>query len=193
MLTHKLFATVLAAAFLAIGFGLTNAGEGKPNQGIDYAKWTALTREPVSVDQGLFLRCERSATTVKLEKELTEKYGPHFEPSLKYFANPDAEKSLKANPKGVLPVGSTIVKEKRVGKSNSEPLLAYGAMIKREPGYDPEHGDWEYVYADFSKGKPKIERGKIQSCINCHSIAKDRDYLYRTHLSNVDPKSSSKK
>jgi hypothetical protein len=65
-------------------------------------------------------------------------------------------------------------------------------MIKREKDYDPENGDWEYLYADLSGEKPKIERGKIASCIRCHSIAKERDYLYRTHLTKSEAKSDRK-
>ena len=51
-----------------------------------------------------------------------------------------------------------------------------GGMIKRAPGYDPEHGDWEYF---FFEDIAKIEHGKIASCVNCHHGAKDKDHVFK--------------
>ena len=50
-----------------------------------------------------------------------------------------------------------------------------GGMIKRPAGYDPKHGDWEYFYFDDAR---KIESGRITSCVQCHSSAKDKDYVF---------------
>jgi hypothetical protein len=52
-------------------------------------------------------------------------------------------------------------------------------MVKREPGYDPAHGDWEYVYAGADKA---VTRGRLDSCIDCHFQVADKDYLFRTYL-----------
>lgn len=54
-------------------------------------------------------------------------------------------------------------------------------MIKREPGYDPQHGDWEYLYV-VQKPEKKVTRGRLESCIKCHWQAKDRDYVFRNYL-----------
>ncbi len=175
-------------------FGLTaarSADETKPDatkaaEGIDYAKWTALTEKPVVVSEYLFTSC--SVATPKQIKDLKELHGPHFVGAIKMFANAEAEKALKDDPKAILPVGGTIVKEKLSKSGEKQKLLAYGAMIKREKGYDADHGDWEYVYADLSGATPKIERGMIKTCIQCHQIAKERDYLFRTYLGKSDKK-----
>lgn len=189
MFHHRIVVAVLASVIVAGGYHLVGgAEEGEPTGAIHYSKWTALTPKPVAVHQDLFRRCERSPATQKRIKDLQKRDGPHFVPAIKLFANPEAEKALKDDPKATLPVGGTIVKEKLDDSVKAAKLLAYGAMIKREPGYDPEHGDWEYVYADLSGAKPKIERGKIATCIQCHSIAKDRDYLYRTHFTKTTTK-----
>jgi len=179
---------VLVPVFLVAGFGLTgaqSADDATPAEGIDYAKWTALTANPIPVTERLFTACESRVVNPQKLKELD---GPHFVGAVKLFGNADAEKALKLDPKAVLPVSGTIVKEKLASSKKDAKLIAYGAMIKREKGYDAEHGDWEYVYADLSDAKPKIERGKIASCIKCHSIAKERDYLFRTHLGAADKK-----
>ena len=52
-----------------------------------------------------------------------------------------------------------------------------GGMIKRAPGYDPAHGDWEYFY--FEKPE-KIERGRIATCVKCHAYAHTTDHVYGT-------------
>ena len=54
-------------------------------------------------------------------------------------------------------------------------------MIKREPGYDPGHGDWEYADVRLEPEK-KVARGKIASCIACHDGKKNDDYLFRDYL-----------
>jgi hypothetical protein len=50
-----------------------------------------------------------------------------------------------------------------------------GGMVKRHKGYDPANGDWEYFYFEDAS---KIESGRISSCIQCHSRASDRDYVF---------------
>ena len=41
------------------------------------------------------------------------------------------------------------------------------AMTKREPGFFPEGGDWEYVVLD-AQGRLE-DRGKLQLCARCHA------------------------
>ena len=60
-------------------------------------------------------------------------------------------------------------------------------MIKREEGYDPNAGDWEYSQFD-TNGKILMEgrsrRAKIyQSCVECHANIKERDYVFTTYSS----------
>lgn len=184
-MTLRVPVAVLVPVLCAAGFGLASAcsaDDAKP-AGIDYSKWAALTPKPITVPKELFTLCDARPFA-----RMQQQRGPHFQPAVSYFANADAAKVLTDDPKAALPVGGTIVKEKRAGEKPGAQLLAYAAMVKREKGYDPERGDWEYVYADLSGAQPKIERGKIESCIKCHSIAKDRDYLYRTHLGKADKK-----
>src|SRR5262249_45810355 len=115
----------------------------------------------------------RSDSVEAYEKER----GPHFVPAIRLYANDVAAAHLREDHAGPLPAGATIIKEKWLnGKKDG-----YAAMIKREPGYDTEHGDWEYVYVRPSE-EGKAERGKIQSCIDCHARVAATDYLFRTHL-----------
>jgi hypothetical protein len=50
-----------------------------------------------------------------------------------------------------------------------------GGMIKRGAGYDSAHGDWEYFYFEDAR---KIESGRISSCVQCHTGAANKDYVF---------------
>ncbi len=81
------------------------------------------------------------------------------------------------------PVGAIIVKEKSGLNFNADGGSAaedrthdgVGGMIKRPPGFDAAHGDWEYFYFEDPS---KIESGKIASCVGCHTGAAQRDYVF---------------
>jgi hypothetical protein len=54
-------------------------------------------------------------------------------------------------------------------------------MYKREAGYDPEGGDWEYMVLD-GLGKEVRSRGKLESCRTCHQAVADTDFVSRNYL-----------
>jgi hypothetical protein len=148
------------------------------NEGIDYASWPAVTPQPIRVPERAFVLCRSSREMDRQQRER----GPHFAPAVKVFANPIALATLRTT--SAMPVGSMVVKEKWWNANDAEPS-AYAAMVKREPGYDSENGDWEYVFVQL-KGGRRVERGRIKSCIACHQGAAPHDYLYRTYL-GFDP------
>jgi hypothetical protein len=109
-------------------------------------------------------------------------FGPHANTSIRVFMNPPAADALKNNliP---YPVGSVIVKQKMsLGYQRSDGTAVegepgVGGMVKRSPGYDPTHGDWEYFYVE---GKSPLESGRLSTCVTCHSSARDRDHVFGT-------------
>lgn len=138
-----------------------------------YRQLEAITPLPVSVSVVAATRC--SAITAD-ELVLSEsRYGPHAEMFVSIYMNTiAADHSLSS--KASFPVGSVIVKEKSVlwptGKTRPDGV---GGMIKREPGFDATHGDWEYFYYEELG---EIERGSITSCVQCHVHAKSTDYVF---------------
>jgi hypothetical protein len=65
-------------------------------------------------------------------------------------------------------VGAVLVLEHRVpGASTASVMLL--AMRKREPGYNPAGGDWEYGVAD--SGGTFSQRGPLFACGRCHAEA----------------------
>ena len=129
----------------------------------DYRSLQLMTPKPVQVNAA-FARLCRGLTQEEID-DVKKEYGPHFMATVKIYMSESAATAFgKPNPR--YPVGSIVVKEKDRG---------VGGMIKRPPGYDPEHGDWEYFYFDQPA---KIERGKISSCVACHAGAQDRDHVF---------------
>ena len=64
-------------------------------------------------------------------------------------------------------VGSVLVK-KHASTSSSTPGPTF-AMAKRDPGFFPEGGDWEYIVLD-AEGRLE-DRGKLAACARCHAEA----------------------
>lgn len=69
-----------------------------------------------------------------------------------------------------LPVGTTILRAVRDGQTQR--ILKYTAMMKREPGYDPPADLWFAVYdanGDLVRTPEGKElRGKLPACVVCH-------------------------
>jgi hypothetical protein len=63
------------------------------------------------------------------------------------------------------PGGSLLVQTHR-DPSSAGPIFA---MIKRDPGYFPEGGDWEFVVTDRDGWVE--DRGPLQLCARCHAEA----------------------
>lgn len=78
------------------------------------------------------------------------------------------------------PQGSIVVKEKLTTSKSTTPELLT-VMVKREPGYNPNSGDWEYMVFDGS-GKRVQARGKLENCQSCHMSDQDTDYVSRAYL-----------
>jgi hypothetical protein len=53
-------------------------------------------------------------------------------------------------------------------------------MIKREKGYNPECGDWEFftLTADATK---MTARGRLQSCMDCHVEYSESDFVTKKY------------
>jgi hypothetical protein len=81
--------------------------------------------------------------------------------------------------------GTIVLKENYLLKDRvPETPLMVTLMIKHEPGYDPEHGDWEYAQFD-SSGKLIISGNATDPnvnkvCAECHINMSGRDYLFST-------------
>ncbi len=145
---------------------------------IDYSTWASVTEEPYAVTPPAAQMCappffrppggdpEFAGTS----------RGPHIDHAVNVRVNPVGLDAFRA--RTPVPLGTVVVKEKMTGGK----VVAVGTMTKREPGYDADHGDWEYGYRELKADAPPPTAGKIDSCIACHRIAEKKDFLFRTYL-----------
>lgn len=139
-----------------------------------YRTFAAQTPGPVNVSGYIFGLC-RLPTLRETEFEAsihgTERY-------LQDWANALAAQGIAAQGAPAFPVGAVIVKEKYAGPDPAQAdRVAIALMIKRAPGFDPEHGDWDYAYYEPALG---IVQTAEQSayCAQCHAGAAATDFVY---------------
>lgn len=97
-----------------------------------------------------------------------------------YITNPDAKILQKG--RGVYPEGTVVLKEKLSDEKGKTTELFTG-MVKREKGFNPDGGDWEYFVLS-ADAKKIMQRGKIESCMNCHDSYQETDYITRVYMPN---------
>lgn len=86
---------------------------------------------------------------------------------------------------GEVPVGTVAIKT--ADPDDDGTVDAHVVMIKREPGYDDAHGDWQYEMRMPSGAIMMDEGGNpisgaIELCWSCHASAAATDYLAGTSL-----------
>lgn len=157
--------------------GLSDAELVKATQG--RTTLTRITAEPVRMDYATMTLC-----TAPLEQEAIEKKGlwdknPHRENYVHVFTSTNAVEAMQSRT-NTFPQGSLILKEKLsyIGGQHTE---LFTGMLKREPGYNPECGDWEFftVSGDASK---VTSRGKLQQCMDCHVEYAKRDFVTKSYV-----------
>jgi hypothetical protein len=149
----------------------------------EYSRYRRITPRPVRVNPALSTMCA-SVAPANFEEQMVGKFGPHANTALKIFMNEPAANAFAAKA-GQYPVGSVVIKQKTFldDEGNEvhrldggkEVLGAVGGMVKRPPGYDAEHGDWEYFYFDRPT---EIDTGRLESCVTCHAAAKAKDHVF---------------
>jgi hypothetical protein len=97
--------------------------------------------------------------------------GPHTDSLVNIYVSERAAQLLDSSRRR-FPEGIMILKEKL---SPDGDVAAVGGMIKRAPGFDRAHNDWEYFYAE--KGRT-MSKGLLQNCVACHAKAGSTDYVY---------------
>lgn len=128
-----------------------------------------VTPAPVDMAAAVAARCSIDAVL---------QANPHRKARFHVFANAPAALPL-FDPWGRFPEGSLLVKEK-LDQVGDAPVLFTG-MWKREKGYFPECGDWEFFTVDAAVSKV-VERGKLARCASCHEGFGDRDHVSKNYI-----------
>jgi hypothetical protein len=112
--------------------------------------------------------------------EAMEAGGPHRDKFVTVYVNDTGKSSMMTERYPKFPVGSMIVKEKFSTVEGGSPELMT-AMLKREAGYNPKTGDWEYLVLN-GEGTKIEARGKLDDCMACHALLNKQDFVYRSYL-----------
>jgi hypothetical protein len=80
------------------------------------------------------------------------------------------------------PVGTVLIKQKFPKVDAKEPELAT-IMRKRETGYWPQNGDWEYAVISGDQSVV-VGRGRIDSCAECHAQYEKTGFVTGVYLSH---------
>jgi hypothetical protein len=109
-----------------------------------------------------------------------KKFEPYAENPRSAFDPGQATRLIKQPPPSSQP--AVMVKHHFDSYSeNKSEVLLYTVMIKRQPGYNPKAGDWEF--AVVSPGGKTEASGKLANCMSCHTTRPDADFIFRSYVS----------
>jgi len=141
-----------------------------------YRGWARVNPVPAVFHSHIAIQCYMPPPAqLKLEEQ-----SPHRDKFVTVYVNGAGRRAMLEELRPRFPVGSLVVKEKLTTRDSPEPELLT-AMYKREAGYDPEGGDWEYMVLD-GRGQEVRARGKLENCRACHQAYPDTDFVSRNYL-----------
>ena len=140
-----------------------------------YKQWTRVNPEPQMVPAQVSQLC---AAPLLPAAGPGSPHGP--DKYITVYVNEIGRHAMMEEKTPHFPQGSIVVKEKLTKPTSATPELLT-VMYKRQPGYNPDSGDWEYMVIDGA-GKSVQARGKLENCQSCHSMDKDTDYISRAYL-----------
>lgn len=143
----------------------------------DTSLWTQVNTEPYYISAAVNLLC-RAPTAANYEDE--RKKNPHAATFITVYVNNVGRKAMFSKD-ARFPAGSIIVKKKVGNSPEGQTTLLYTLMKKRERGYNPMVGDWEFLVV-AGNGTQLEARGKIESCQTCHVRKSDTDFIFRPYL-----------
>jgi hypothetical protein len=136
-----------------------------------YRKWTRVNPKPTQVSAQIAQLC--APASAPASPHGSDKY-------ITVYVNEIGRHAMMEEKTPHFPQGSVIVKEKLTSLKSTTPELLT-VMVKRERGYNPESGDWEYMIVE-GNGLSIQERGKLENCQSCHLVDKNTDYVSRNYL-----------
>ena len=147
----------------------------------DYRSWHRVNPEPITMTDVVAKMCR---LLTKKEAEEFRSVDPHIavqeQKSFTVYVNEVGKDRLLGKAAGTFPVGTCIVKVKHDGQdATTSELLT--VMIKREAGFAPQIGDWDFLVLDgFAKSVQG--RGAMKNCVSCHTAVNDNDFVYASYV-----------
>jgi len=108
---------------------------------------------------------------------------PREEHWIHVYVTPSGQRTLVTG-KGEYPEGTLILKQKFFDEKGTKTDL-YTGMRKREKGYNPAAGDWEFFV--LNADATSVESvGRLRSCIGCHAPFRSTDFVSRRYVTAKD-------
>jgi hypothetical protein len=138
----------------------------------DYKSWRKVNPTAVRMQPAAAARCFVLPS---------QQPNPHLKKYLFVYVNSTGADAMLHQRQPHFAVGSIIVKEKLAKPDSTTPELVT-VMVKREKGYNPDSGDWEYL-VDDAAGMRAITTSGLKSCQFCHQEypALASDHVFRDY------------
>lgn len=168
--------TLLSCAVLAL------AGNEPSNEDLiaRFSKldtFTRVTKEPVPLDATFVDLCE--PTVPRQRTNHVEVYGK-LSAVVHVLVSTEGVASFRADIPPY-PEGTIILKQKFASADAEKPDF-YTGMLKREKGYNPKVGDWEF-FTLSGDAKAITARGRINDCMDCHGQHPKSDFVMKDSYS----------
>ncbi|HRF58526.1 MAG TPA: cytochrome P460 family protein [Fimbriimonadaceae bacterium] len=177
--------SIFVGGALFAGFPGATDARLKAIQG--YRSWTKVNAKPVSMAPSVAVLC------AAIPPPKWRDPSPHIGKFFTVYVNATGRTAMLSDETKPFPVGTVIVKEKvpAVGQdvlkqTPGTKVELLTVMIKRDKGFDPGNGDWEY-FAVSGDAKAVISKD-VKHCQDCHRSQKSSDYVYRDY-----PRSASRR
>jgi hypothetical protein len=134
-------------------------GEGLPREILGYQDWLKLNPEPIPPSEG----------------------GDPHQGTKDVFASQEPDRSGGSL---VYPDGTIVVKEAAPPGTD---FIGLVAIMRKQAGADPEHGDWVFVeYTRSAPDEPFDVQARDAVCWNCHAGAAETDWVW-VHTTGAAP------
>lgn len=186
MAAARVFCLFIAVAGLVIVVALAE-GRSQSVQGHfhfdastlkDKAMWTQVNAEPYRLSLAVDALCR---APIAEDYRETRRHNPHGASYITVYVNNLGREAMftKENPR--FPEGTVIVKEKMGSHPEPRKPRLYTVMRKREAGYNPAVGDWEFAVVG-PNGSDLLALGKLVNCQSCHQGKRESDHVFRPYL-----------
>ena len=145
----------------------------------DKKMWTQVNSQPYHISTQLDSLC-RMPTAQDYKYEAERSGDPHIAASIIVYVNNAGKQAMFAK-QPHFPEGSVIVKQKLAPFFERNQPVLYTVMRKRETGYNPVVGNWEFLVVG-ADGKQLQASGRLPNCQVCHVGKKDSDFIFRPYV-----------